>query len=228
MLWIALVVVLIVGAPAASSAQTPAAPAASAARPSASDDAAFLKAMSASLSSMTTLQARFVQRRTLALFEDTLVSEGAFAFQPPDLLRWQLKSPYLSILVFNKGKVGKFEGAPGGALKRIDLGGAEIFNEVLRKVMDVLRGDVKALSADYNMRTEPVAGGATRVILEPKSAALSPYIQEMQLLVEARTYQVTEVTILEGGGDKVVLSFSQTELNKPLDAGLFDLARPKP
>ena len=64
--------------------------------------------------------------------------------------------------------------------------------------------------------------------MKPRSQALSRYVQEMRLSVEARTFRVTDVTILEGGGDEVVLTFSEAEEGKVLDPGLFDLTHPTP
>jgi outer membrane lipoprotein-sorting protein len=190
-------------------------------------EAAFLKNMQASLSTLKTLKARFVQQRKLALFADTLVSKGSFAFQPPDMLRWQLEVPYTSILVFRQGQVSKFELDRNKHLKKLQMGGAEVFGEVLRQIMVVLKGDFDALRKSYDIGTRLTAGGR-EVVLKPKSKAMAKYLLELRLAVDRATYRVSDVFIVESGGDEVRLSFSSQEENSELDEKLFDPYHPLP
>ena len=54
------------------------------------------------------VQADFVQEKSLPILARPLISTGKFLFQAPGSLRWEYFSPLSSVLLMNNGQVRKF------------------------------------------------------------------------------------------------------------------------
>ena len=57
----------------------------------------------------STLQARWTQVRHSSLLEENLESRGIVALQQPDLLRWEVQSPVVSVTVLNAASARRFK-----------------------------------------------------------------------------------------------------------------------
>ena len=60
---------------------------------------AFLKKVKTAMADEKTTQGRFKQTKKLAIFDDKVESSGTFAIKRPDHLRWEITTPFKSILV---------------------------------------------------------------------------------------------------------------------------------
>ena len=57
---------------------------------------------------IVTLEARFVQKKTLPMLARPFVSEGRFSYQAPDRLRWEYDRPVPSVLIVNGRQTKRF------------------------------------------------------------------------------------------------------------------------
>ena len=57
---------------------------------------------------ITSLEARFVQKKTLPILAKPFVSQGRFFYQPPAQLRWEYDSPVRSVLIMNGDAVKRY------------------------------------------------------------------------------------------------------------------------
>lgn len=182
-----------------------------------------IKEITASLQSVKTLKAEFIQERHLAIFMDVLSSRGVFYFEMPGKLRWEVTEPFSSILIFNGGYVAKFN-RENGAYSRMKLGMEDVLQEVLNQILAIMHGDFEKIHKVYGISVIP--GNDRRLILKPLSAGLAKVIKDMELSIDHNTNHVTKIVIHEPHDDYIEIRFLAEEQNGNLDRGLFDLANP--
>ena len=187
---------------------------------------AYLAGMKASLGQLKTLQAGFSQERHLAVFEDTLKSQGQLAFSTPDKLRWELQQPYHSVLLLNGSGVAKWD-VEAGQARRAKLGGKEALQAALGQILAMLRGDFNSLKTGFDIKLSlGKAGGLDKLALKPKGQALAKYLSGLEFSIDPKRKRVVRLKLLEPGGDDTDVRFSHEKEDAALDAKLFDLDHP--
>lgn len=186
--------------------------------------AAFLRSVEARMTGIRSLAAEFQQEKTLRVFKQKVVSQGLLLFARPDSLRWEIKTPFRSILLVAGRKVGKFEYVEG---KRRALK-VEAAEKGILSVMDQIRGwfDGKFDTRSDIYDIDVFDGAAPAIVLRPRHEALKKSVQEITLTLSADLATVAAVTLLENKGDRTEMRF--TELRRDLELGpdVFSVADP--
>lgn len=189
----------------------------------AAEEKAFLAELAATLGPIRTLRAEFEQERHIALFEQPLRASGRFAFAKPDRLRWEVRSPYVSLLLLNARGVAKFDEVDG-ALRRMNPGSEDLLREVLRQIAAWIRGDFSAARELYDLTLE--RGPDHRLRMAPKSKEMAKRILAVEIHFDPETHRVRRVIIREPGDDHLEIRFFREEQDLDLDPRLFDLEQP--
>jgi outer membrane lipoprotein-sorting protein len=185
---------------------------------------AFLQKVRKSMEKVQTVVASFVQEKHYSLFDEVVKHHGFILYQRPDKLRWEIQKPFRSILIVADTDVAKFEYRKGKR-RKLDLGRAK---DVLLVVMDQIRGwfrgDFEKSDKDYKI--EFYSKAPARIVMRPKSKSLAKTIDSFVLLLAKDLASVTQVTILEQGGDKTVMRFTRSSAKTELGAEHFDVKEP--
>ncbi|MFQ5591692.1 MAG: outer membrane lipoprotein carrier protein LolA [Phycisphaerae bacterium] len=178
----------------------------------------FLSDISDKLGSVTTLRADFVQERRMAAFIDPLTAKGTCFFMAPQRIRWELKEPYRSALLFNDGKVAKVlyeDGRP----RRLEHGSREVMRQVLRIIALWMRGDFDAAKEYFD--TQVLRDSVYRLRLTPRGEEMAAIIRTIELAVDPESKRIRQITIREARDDQIVITFVREEVNIALDEALF-------
>lgn len=189
-----------------------------------SEHEAFMKRMSATLKLVKSLKADFTQERHLSVFLDVLRAKGTFYFEMPDRLRWELREPYASVLVFNSGHAAKFN-MQGKRLVKMKLGMEDLLQEVLKQIISIMHGDFDRIRGVYGFSLS--RGKDIRLTMSPLSAGVSKMIKSIELSIDPVSYHVTKITIREPRGDYIEIGFYGEEENSGMDERIFDLNDPR-
>jgi len=182
---------------------------------------AVLKQMAQSLLTHSTLKARFLQERRLALFDDVLKMKGYFYYQKPGRIRWEIVDPYASILVLlEDGRMERFDVVGGKAVK-VRTDNRQISGEVLNQISRWLNGDLERVLKDFEVKM--VRGAAYRLTLRPKSEALAGFLSRIEFEIDTRSYFVLTISLWESGNDATVIRFLDPSVDTPLPDRLFDV-----
>ena len=185
--------------------------------------AEIIKNIEENLHTVKTIKADFVQERHIALFLDVLRSGGVLYFERPDKLRWELKKPYRTFMIFNSNEVAKFR-IEKGNLEKANFGMKDLLRGVLGQIITILKGDfVNALEA-YNM--EVLEGDAYLLKLTPKSASMAKAIISLELFFDPQSLHMSEIIIREPHDDFMKIIFSKQRINGPLKEKLFNIVNP--
>ena len=169
--------------------------------------------------SITSVEARFVQKKTLPVLAKPFVSGGRFLFQKPGSLRWEYDRPVRSILLMHAGSVKRY-------IKEKDVwreeAGAPLtaMQTVLGEILNWQQG---RFDANPRFQASLEAGPETRVILVPKEPSWKKMIRQIELTLSREQAGVMKsVRVVEDERSFTVLEFDQVRLNRPLPAALFE------
>ncbi len=168
---------------------------------------------------ITSVEARFVQKKTLPILAKPFVSGGRFFFQKPGSLRWEYDRPVRSVLLLHAGSVKRYlrerdawreeSGAPLSAMQTV-LG-------------EILNWQQGRFDANPHFQASLERGPETRVILVPKEPSWKKMIRQIELTLSASQIGVMKsVRVVEDERSFTVLEFDQVKLNRPLPASLFE------
>ena len=185
--------------------------------------AEIMKNIKGNLHTFKTLRADFVQERHIALFLDVLRSGGALTFERPNKLRWELKEPYRTIMLFNDSNVAKFR-IEKGKIKKANFGMEDLLRGVLGQIITILKGDFGMSMEAYNL--EVMEGNAYLLKLTPKSEAMAKRILSLELFFDIESLQMSQIIIREPQDDFMKIIFSDHRINETLSDKLFNIEKP--
>ncbi len=165
-----------------------------------------------------TLTSNFVQEKNLSIFSEKLLSQGRFAYQKPDRLRWELVSPVASGFVLH-GKQGKRWNGLSREQGSFSVENDLIMGMIAQQLLAWARVDLEWLQNRYQMEllsTEPVS-----LRLYPRDAGEAEFIEYLQILFAKNRSHVAEVLMVEKEGDSTRLSFTDVRINSELAPAVF-------
>jgi outer membrane lipoprotein carrier protein len=167
---------------------------------------------------ITSIEARFVQKKTLPMLAKPFVSEGRFLYQTPGQLRWEYDRPVRSVLLMNGGTIKRYLREPAGWREET---GASL--TAMRVVMEeIANWQQGRFDANPHFQATLTTDPETRVTLVPKEASWGKMIRRIELTLSREQAGVMKgVRIVEDERSFTDLSFSQVRINRPLPGSLF-------
>lgn len=164
---------------------------------------------------LRSVQADFTQEKHLKILARPLVSQGIFAFQTPQSLRWEYLRPLHSILLLHEGQIRKLIEREGG-FEQDNGAGIDAMRVVLQDIGSWLDGRFTD-----NPLFQVTRAGERTVVLTPKEQGLQAVISRIELQLGPEEGVMEQVTIFEGPESFTQLRFTNTVLNREIPAGTF-------
>lgn len=156
------------------------------------------------------VQADFVQEKSLPILARPLVSTGKFLFQAPGSLRWEYFSPLSSVLLMNNGQVRKFVKHEGEFVEEHGMG-LNAMQIVLQEITGWLDGEITDTPTFLAKRTEK-----DTIVLTPRKEVLAKIISGIELKLQGESGLMESVTLYEGENSFTRMVFSNSRLNANL------------
>jgi outer membrane lipoprotein carrier protein len=167
---------------------------------------------------ITSLEARFVQRKTLPILAKPFVSSGRFFYQPPGSLRWEYEHPVQSVLMMHEGKVKRYLKAKD-AWREDASAALPAMQTVLNEIVSWQQG---RFDANPHFEASLIEGPEPKVLLVPREASWKKMIRQIELAPSREQAGIIRsVLVMEDERSFTVLEFSQVRLNRPLPVSLF-------
>ncbi|MCR5313174.1 MAG: outer membrane lipoprotein carrier protein LolA [Bacteroidaceae bacterium] len=168
---------------------------------------------------LKTLQADFVQTKTITLLGEKMVSKGTMYYQQNNKLRWEYTSPYSYTFVLNDSKV---------LLKKnnrsdiIDVNQNRMFKDIANIMMNSLVG--KCLTDAKQFKTSVKTTASEYIItLLPQKKDMKQMFSKIILHFD-RTRNVTVmVEMYEKSGDTTIIELQNIQTNKKINASIFSI-----
>lgn len=162
--------------------------------------------------------AEFSQEKRIKGLSQPILSEGRFAFEAPDRLRWEVFAPEALTAVASGGRVRMME---RGAERPATVRERQIFLGIQRLVGSMLTGKA------YGEGGMPVSffreGRELLVELRPDQAALKSKVERIQLRFPIETLSLGEMRMLRPNGDATITRFKGAKHDAALPEGTFTL-----
>jgi outer membrane lipoprotein-sorting protein len=167
---------------------------------------------------MKTLTCDFVQRKTISILSDELVSQGKLSFKQPNKLRWEYTTPYQYSFTMNADKILIDTGTSQNVL---DVSN----NNVMQEISNIIISGVDGSGIFDNNRFTTVINISQnddyQVVLTPVRRDLRRMFNNITLIFDKTDYSVNSIEIREHTGDITFIVLKNKQINKQLDDKIF-------
>jgi len=168
---------------------------------------------------LQTLRCDFVQKKTISILEDEMLSEGRMSFKQTDKLRWVYTKPYQYEFVMNNDKV-MFHSETTKNI--IDVNSSKVFREISKIIVSGINGsgifDRSKFTAQFM-----VGAKDDMVVLVPIQKEIKQLFSKIQICFNKSDYTVNSVEIEELNEDKTLIEMRNKQINKELKDEIFDI-----
>ena len=171
----------------------------------------FLRKFEKQRGKITTYSARFVQKKSLAVFNEQKVSTGVVLFKAPHQMIWKYETPDKTQMRV----VGEEVSFYFPELRQIEKypprgGSATPFFFAFEATADEIK-------RNFEVSVSPgEAGGLIQAKLAPKSEQLASGLQSITLWLEESDYLPRKILISETSGDTTMIELSKVRVNEPI------------
>jgi len=206
-------------------AAAPAAPAATVTDPYADFDPAFrqvLERFDEAQARVTSISARFVERKEIGLLKNAIIQKGEFYHTKPDKFLWEYVSPEPKMLLMNDKTLV--------AYYPVQKEAEEIQTRLSRKLVKYFGlGQIFAdLREYYNLSMEPddTVPGTHLIVMKPRQKRLEKRLLEVRIWLDDEINQVRRLEYRETDGDRTLFTFDDIRVNPPISAARYEINLP--
>jgi outer membrane lipoprotein carrier protein len=164
---------------------------------------------------MKTLRCDFVQKKSISILADELLSEGKLLFKQTDKLCWEYTKPYQYRFMLNGNKMMM-------GTNNIDVNSSKVFNEISKMIVSSINGtgifDENKFVATFNVGIQNF-----QVALMPKQKELKQLFSNITLTFNKPDYSVDTVEIKEISGDATFITMKNKRINQEINDAIFDI-----
>jgi len=170
------------------------------------------------------LEASFVQTRTLKILKKPIVSRGVIAYRRPSDLRWEYQSPLATLLVVRKGNAQRLL-KHGPEWVTDHSAKLEVMKVVLGEISLWLDGNFSA-SKTFRPELRPATKSEpAHVALVPLDPALGKIIARIAIVFGEQPGTVSAIDIFEQGEGVTHIAFENPRYNEAIPDERFDTPR---
>ncbi len=179
----------------------------------------FLDKVKAAMASVKTTRGTFKQTKKLAIFDDKVESDGAFAIQRPDRLRWAVERPFRSILVI-AGDRGARWNETRKAVERFSVAEKPGIDVAVKQLFMWYAGRYETAADQFDLAID---AAGRRIAMTPKNKKVREVVARITIELDSSLGTLRSIVLEEDGGDSTTIAFDKVETNVDLAATLFEL-----
>ncbi|UBZ06518.1 outer membrane lipoprotein carrier protein LolA [Salegentibacter mishustinae] len=178
--------------------------------------AQFQEKMMAKANELETLQANFIQTKSMEMIADETVSRGKIYYQNPGKLKWKYTEPQDYIILFIEGKLHIND---AGDKSVRNTASSKLFGKIANLIIGSVNGKLLQDNENFDISYFKENDNIIAVII-PKDEHLSQMFSEIQMQFNAEKV-VEKVSLMEESGDATVIEFSEIQWNKDIPSSVF-------
>lgn len=162
----------------------------------------------------TSITADFTEKTTSTMLKEPAIGTGKFDFKKENKVRWDNSSAKQLILI-NGDKVKLYE---NGKLNT-NPANQKVVKQIQGMMISMLSGDFlneKDFTISYFEAIKHY-----KLVLKPKNARMSKYIQKIELLFNKKTYLLDEMSMIESAQQSIVYTFTNQKINQTISDSKF-------
>ncbi len=170
-----------------------------------------------------TIQAGFVQTKTMAAFQQDLTLTGNLYIEKPDRFGWRVEKPLRYFLIIDGSTVRQWD-EDSGEVQTVSVDDDPVFEVAFQQMTQWFYGEYHSLLDEYEI---------TLLSAEPVSLAFEPrednpakhYLEKVTVTFCKDVLYLQEIYIQEKDGDSTLMKFEDAALNKPIDPGVWEFGK---
>ena len=174
-------------------------------------------------SGIKTLQSNFFQEKSLSMFDQKIILEGKLYFQKPELLAWHVIKPVRYSSIIKKDTILQWD-EETGQVQQISLKNNPIFGAALEQMKAWFLGAYTNLLNDYDISVA-AQSPFTLVFVPRSSTAAYSIIKQVSVVFNEDQRYIHQILIEENDKDSSLLTFVDTQLNRPIDHRAWEVKR---
>jgi outer membrane lipoprotein-sorting protein len=175
-------------------------------------------------SKVKTLRSLLTQEKNIALFSETIISNGMCIFKSPNKLRLDYITPFKSSLIINNDQIFKYEFFDGN-WQKLDIGNKEIMLLIMENITSWLQGRFKDPEL-YEITA--VKKTNVLVVLTPKADEFKKLISSFELGLNREMNGLDYIIINETKNNYTKIQFRNNEINKEIPDIIFEGSHDEP
>ena len=176
------------------------------------DETAFRNKMTVISKSTTTIRSNFTQEKNLTVVDEKIISKGTFRFKKENKVRMEYIHPYRYLLIINQDKVMiKDEQKTNSFSSKSN----KLFTIINNIIIDCVQG-----TALDNKDFKPALFTNDKnnlLVLTPVKKELRDFFQHISVYLDSKDGSVIKIDLAEPSGDNTVISFTEKEINVPIN-----------
>lgn len=200
---------------------------ASAAEPNELD--VILKKIDEKQKTVEAMKGSFIQRKSLSLLQNELVSKGLMYFKRPQKMMWEYREPEKNIMIVNGNIVWLYLPELKEAT-RFDLSQKADIKRIFEKMAVGMGQSPDELKKDYDVSLlkKVKKGEKNLYVLEliPRDKAISGLFKKIHLWFSDDGL-LYKTELFEKNNDTTIVEFQKLEINKSIPDSLFEFKPPK-
>lgn len=173
-----------------------------------------LRELETQLREVRTVQTDFVQEKRLAVFSRTVTLTGRIALERGERLSWQVATPVRHAMVI-QGDRAQLWDEDTDRVQTIDLGANPAFKAMFEQMRAWFSGEYSALAAGYEISVR-AEDPLTFAFVPRAGTAMAAMLAEVTVTIAADRRRLSEIAMVEVGGDSNRLRFLNTVLDAPI------------
>jgi outer membrane lipoprotein-sorting protein len=173
------------------------------------------------LASVQTVQSDFVQVKNLTMLKHQMTIKGHFALQKPDKLIWNVKEPVRYAIRIEGEEIQQWD-EDTNQVQVTHFGGDPAFQAITEQIQAWFMGNYKVLAESYDV--ELLGENPLSLRFVPKAGTMvAKVVGSVELKFGANELYIDKMVVHEAGGDTTTVQYSNTELNKPIEKGTWEM-----
>ena len=174
--------------------------------------AVFKQKFSEATGKTQTIEASFIQVKSLSVISEKIITKGRFLFKKEKKLRWEYTDPFHYLIIINNETM--FVQDEEKKI-RVDIRANKMFAEINSIIIGCIQGNLfndekKFLSSFFENRNSYM------VKLKPLASNLKDYLSEIRIFFDKNDFTVTRLEMHEPSGDYTNIDFSVEKINTNL------------
>ena len=197
---------------------------------------AVLKKIDEKQKSVETMKGQFVQRKSLSLLQNEVVSKGTMYFKKPQRMVWEYKEPERNTMIVN-GNIVWFYLPDLKEATRFDLSQKAEIKSIFEKMAIGMGQSAEEMKKNYDVSIlkkvrkpdlPAKQAGKNIIVLQliPKDAAISNFFKKIHLWFE-EDGALYKTELFEKNNDTTIIEFKDMKFNVSISNSVFDFKLPK-
>ena len=167
--------------------------------------------------SLKSMQADFIQTKTMKMLGDKMVSNGKMYYQQSDKLHWEYTTPYTYTFILNGDKVLLKKGTRKDV---IDVNKNKVFKEIARIMMSSMVGTCLTEKKDFSVSVAESDQTYTATLI-PQKKEMKQMYTKIVLTFTKKTSMISRVVMYEKNGDNTEIVLKNVVTNKVVSPSYF-------